>query len=77
MAETETVRKAVNWASRKLLRNISHGDLPTGESVDVMAAEFAGDACERFRLAHPQWNDHIWEMARMAGRQRLRGMGLG
>jgi hypothetical protein len=75
MQEIETVQKAVNWASRKLLRFVSHGKLPTEESVDVMAAEFAGDACEKFALDHSQWSDHLWEMLRMAGRKRLRGIG--
>ena len=74
MREIETVQKAVNSASRKLLRLVSRGNLPTGESVDVMAAEFAGDACEQFALERTQWSDHIWEMVRMAGRRRLREM---
>jgi hypothetical protein len=74
MNETDTVQKAVTWASRKLLRLVSSGKLPTGEAVDVMAAEFAGDACEKYALNHTKWSDHVWEMLRMAGRNRLRGM---
>jgi len=74
MKEVEIVREAVNWGSRKLVRLVSTGKLPTGEAVDVMASEFAGDACERYALNHTKWSDHVWEMLRMAGRSRLRLM---
>jgi len=74
MKEVEIVRKAVDWGSRKLMKLVSSGKLPTGEAVDVMAAEFAGDASEKYALNQTKWSDHVWEMLRMAGRQRLRGM---
>ncbi len=74
MKEVEIVGKAVDWGSRKLMKLVSSGKLPTGEAVDVMAAEFAGDACEKYALNQTKWSDHVWEMLRMAGRQRLRGM---
>lgn len=74
MKEAEIVRKAVGWGSRKLVGLVSSGELPTGEAVDVMAAEVAGDACEKYALNHTKWSDHVWEMLRMAGRNRLRGM---
>ena len=74
MKEVEIVRKAVNWGSRKLLGLVASGKLPSGEAVDVMAAEFAGDACEKYSLNHTKWSDHVWEMLRMAGRNRLLGM---
>jgi hypothetical protein len=74
MPNTDTVHKAVSWASQELLHLVSRGHLPTLETVDVMAAEIAGDACEKFRLDHGQWNDHVWEMVRMEGQKRLREM---
>ena len=74
MQETENVRRSLNRASRRLLRLVSHGELPSTEAVDAMAAEFSGDACEAYALNQAEWGDHIWEMVRTAGRRRLRDM---
>ena len=73
--EIKTVGSAQQWASRKLLRLVSSGELPTTESVDGMAAEYVGDVCGRYGLDHSKWKDHLWEMVRTKGRRRLRQIG--
>lgn len=74
MDEIQTVQKAVQWGSRQLNRLVVRGQLPTTEAIDVMAAEFSGDACEKFALDPDRWKDHVWEWLRLMGRQRLRGV---
>jgi len=73
--ERKSVDRAEAWASRKLYELIRAGRIRNAKVVDVMSAEFVGDACEKFGVDHNKWKDHLWEMVRMNGRRKLREIG--